>query len=81
MEIGVEVLNPIQPRARGMDLGRLKREFGDRLAFWGGVDIQQVLPFGSPEDVREGTKGLINIFRPGEDLSVFWFITFRLMSF
>jgi uroporphyrinogen decarboxylase len=81
VEIGVEVLNPIQPRARGMDLGRLKREYGDRLAFWGGVDIQQVLPFGSPEDVREGTKGLINIFRPGEDLSVFWFITFRLMSF
>jgi uroporphyrinogen decarboxylase len=50
IEIGVDILNPIQPRA--MDPGRLKNEFGNRLCFWGSLDIQQTLPFGTPEDVR-----------------------------
>lgn len=52
MEIGVEVLNPIQVTARDMEPGRLKAEFGDRLCFWGGVDTQQVLPRGTVEDVK-----------------------------
>lgn len=50
IEVGVDVLNPIQPRC--MDPERLKREFGDRLSFWGGIDIQHTLPFGSVESVR-----------------------------
>lgn len=52
VDIGVEVLNPIQVSARDMDPARLKAEFGDRLSFWGGIDSQRVLPRGTPEDVR-----------------------------
>lgn len=51
MEIGVDVLNPIQPTA--MDPTRLKNDYGDTLCFWGSIDIQQTMPFGSPQDVRE----------------------------
>jgi uroporphyrinogen decarboxylase len=49
IDIGVDVLNPIQPQS--MDPGRLKREYGGRLCFWGTIDIQQTLPFGTPEQV------------------------------
>lgn len=52
IEIGVEVLNPIQVRARGMDPGGLKSLAGDKLSFWGAIDTQQILPFGSPEEVK-----------------------------
>jgi len=52
IEIGLDVLNPIQPKAQGMDLGALKKAYGRELAFFGGVDEQEVLPFGSPEEVE-----------------------------
>lgn len=51
IEIGLDVLNPVQPGA--MDPCSLKREFGKNLCFWGGIDEQYTLPFGSPEDVRK----------------------------
>jgi len=44
IEIGVEVLNALQSNAEGMDLGLLKRRYGDRVSFFGGLDTQQVLP-------------------------------------
>ncbi len=50
VEIGLDVLNPIQPAC--MDPARLKREYGDRLCFWGSLDEQHTLPFGTPDDVR-----------------------------
>ncbi len=50
IEIGVDILNPIQPAC--MDPVRLKREYGDKLCFWGSLDEQHTLPFGTPEDVR-----------------------------
>lgn len=50
IEIGVDVLNPIQPAC--MDPERLKQEYGDRLCFWGSIDEQKTLPFGTPADVR-----------------------------
>jgi len=50
IEIGVDVLNPIQPMA--MDPVRLKNEYGRNLSFWGSLNIQQTLPFGTPEQVR-----------------------------
>jgi uroporphyrinogen-III decarboxylase len=50
IEIGLDVLNPIQPAS--MDPARLKQEYGDRLCFWGTIDEQHSLPFGSPDDVR-----------------------------
>ena len=52
IDLGVEILNPVQTTAAGMDPGRLKAEFGDRLSFWGGVDTHRVLPHGTPDDVR-----------------------------
>ncbi|MFZ5918346.1 MAG: uroporphyrinogen decarboxylase family protein [Chloroflexota bacterium] len=51
-EMGIDVLNPLQPRAAGMDMARIKREFGGRLAFHGGVDIQHTLPQGTPGEVQ-----------------------------
>ncbi|MBI4558460.1 MAG: uroporphyrinogen-III decarboxylase-like protein [Candidatus Hydrogenedentes bacterium] len=51
--IGIQVLNPIQWRCRGMEREGLKRDFGDKLVFHGGVDNQQTLPFGAVEDVRQ----------------------------
>jgi len=62
MEMGVEILNPVQVSAKDMDTKRLKEEFGDKLTFWGGVDTQRVLPFGSPEDVdREVRKRIADM--------------------
>jgi len=52
IEIGVDILNPVQPLAEGIDRERLKRRFGKNICFWGGVDEQKALPFGSESDVR-----------------------------
>ena len=52
VELGIDVLNPIQWRLPGMDPSRLKAEFGDRLSFHGGIDNQHVLPFGTLEEVE-----------------------------
>ena len=51
IDIGVDVLHPVQVSAAGMDPATLKRRYGDRLAFWGAIDTQQVLPLGSEEQV------------------------------
>ncbi|OQY22190.1 MAG: hypothetical protein B6I34_06265 [Anaerolineaceae bacterium 4572_32.1] len=50
--MGIDVLNPLQPRAAGMDMARIKSEFGGRLAFHGGIDIQHTLPRGTPGEVQ-----------------------------
>jgi uroporphyrinogen decarboxylase len=50
--LGVDVLDPIQPVGPQMDPRRLKADFGDRLSFHGGIDMQHLLPHGSPEQVR-----------------------------
>jgi uroporphyrinogen decarboxylase len=50
IEIGLDVLNPVQPAC--MDPTLLKRQFGERLCFWGTIDEQHTLPFGTPEEVR-----------------------------
>lgn len=54
IEIGLDILNPIQPKS--MDPARLKKLYGDKLTFWGCVDVQEVLPFGTPEDVEREAK-------------------------
>jgi uroporphyrinogen decarboxylase len=59
VEIGLDVLNPVQAGCPGMDPLELKREFGDRLAFMGGVDTQELLPFASAAEVRRATERLI----------------------
>jgi uroporphyrinogen decarboxylase len=50
LDAGIEVLNPIQPECN--DLRRIKAKYGDRLAFWGGIGVQSVMPHGTPDDVR-----------------------------
>ncbi len=52
LEIGIDILNPVQWRCAGMDRAALKRDFGSRVVFHGGVDNQQTLAFGTPADVR-----------------------------
>jgi len=51
-EMDIDVLNPLQPRAAGMDMARIKAEFGDRLVFHGAIDIQHTLPHGTPVEVQ-----------------------------
>jgi uroporphyrinogen decarboxylase len=66
IECGVDILNPVQITARGMDPARLKSEFGHRVAFWGGgIDTQTVLPFGSPDEVRAQVEERIRTLAPG----------------
>ncbi len=67
VEIGVQILQPVQVGARGMgDTRALKREFGEDLVFWGAsCDTQGVLPFGTPDDVREETRRRIEDLKPG----------------
>ncbi len=62
---GLQVLDPVQPRAAGMDPAGLKRDFGEALTFHGGVDEQSTLPFGSEEDVRREVQQRIAAFAPG----------------
>lgn len=51
IEMGVDALNPVQVSAKGMDTQKLKQEFGQDIAFWGAIDTQRVLPFGTPQEV------------------------------
>jgi uroporphyrinogen decarboxylase len=61
VEMGLDVLNPVQCNCPGMDAAELKREFGDKLAFMGGVDTQDMLPNGSADDVRRATRHLLDV--------------------
>jgi len=65
IEIGVSILNPVQPKAQMMEPWRLKKEFGKDLTFFGGFDTQDLLPRGSPAEVREGARELIDTYGPG----------------
>jgi uroporphyrinogen decarboxylase len=65
IDIGIQVLDPVQPHAKEMDSAQLKAEFGDKLTFHGGVDIQEVLPHGTTEEVEEETLKRIHAFGPG----------------
>jgi len=66
IEIGVQILNPVHIRAAGMEPAALKRDFGDALVFWGGgVDTQDVLPRGTPQEVRDDVRRNIEALAPG----------------
>jgi uroporphyrinogen decarboxylase len=69
IECGVDVLNPILP-LDSMDPVRLKREFGDRLCFHGGIDVEHILPFGTEEEVRDHVREVVDILAPGGG---YWF--------
>lgn len=63
---GVDIVNPVQISAKGMDPRELKRRWGDKLVFWGGgIDTQGALPFGTPEEVAAQVAELVEIWRPG----------------
>ncbi len=62
IEMGVDILNPVQTTAAGMDPVRLKREFGERIVFWGGAcDCQHTLAFGTPEEVAREVRESVRI--------------------
>ncbi len=65
IDAGVDILNPVQVSAKGMDTARLKAEFGDRLVFWGAIDTQHVLPHGSVEEVQIEVQRRIADLAPG----------------
>ncbi len=66
IDIGFDILNPVQVSARGMDTRKLKQEFGKDIVFWGGgMDTQRVLPFGTPQQVRDEVKRRIDELAPG----------------
>ena len=66
LDNGIDILNPVQISAADMDPAVLKREYGDRLSFWGGaIDAQHILPVGSPEDVRQAVRENLQALKPG----------------
>jgi hypothetical protein len=66
IETGFDILNPVQCSAAEMDAARLKQEFGNDIIFWGGgVDTQQTIAFGTPDEVYEEVRQRIDVFGPG----------------
>jgi len=66
IEMGVDILNPVQISTRGMEPKALKDKYGKNIVFWGGgIDSQHVLPFASPESVREEVKKNVEILKAG----------------
>jgi uroporphyrinogen decarboxylase len=66
LEMGVDILNPVQTTARGMDPAVLKSEFGDRLVFWGAAcDCQGTLAFGTAEQVAAEVTDSVRTLAPG----------------
>ncbi|NPV71383.1 MAG: uroporphyrinogen decarboxylase [Firmicutes bacterium] len=65
IEIGVDVLDPVQTSAAGMDPLYLKNEFGKDIVFWGGIDIQKVVSTGTAADVETEVRRIIEVLGPG----------------
>jgi len=66
IEAGVDILNPLQRSAAKMDIATLKKEFGKQLSFWGGgIDVQQVLPYATLQQIEEEVKKTLDIMAPG----------------
>jgi uroporphyrinogen decarboxylase len=66
LDNGIQILNPIQITARDMDPKHLKQAYGKELVFWGGgIDSQHVLPFDSPEKIKEDVRANLEIFKQG----------------
>lgn len=65
IDIGVDALNPVQVTANDMEPKSLKDRFGERIAFWGGINTQEVLPFGSSDEVRAEVRRVIDCLGRG----------------
>jgi len=59
---GVDILNPVQPGVYQMEPERLTDNFGDKLAFWGGIDTQRLLPFSTPGEIKRETARVLSVF-------------------
>ncbi len=62
IEMGVDILDPVQVSARDMEISSLKKQFGKDICFHGGVDAQKLLPFSSPEEIRKEIRRISSIF-------------------
>ena len=65
IEIGLDILNPIQTRAKGMDPKKLKKEFGKDICFHGSVDVQKTLPFGVPDEIKRTVDSYVKTLGEG----------------
>jgi uroporphyrinogen decarboxylase len=65
IENGLDILESLQPLAKGMDAKTLKDRYGGKIIFWGGLDVQRIMPFGNPDEVRAEVKRIIQTFAPG----------------
>lgn len=66
IEAGLDSINPVQITCKGMDPRQLKRDYGERLTFWGGgCDTQRILPLETPDQVRENVRELVSVWNPG----------------
>ena len=65
IEMGLDVLNPVQPYVAEMEHDKLKAEFGDRLSFHAAIDIQKVMPYGTPEEVKNEAIKTMQALGPG----------------
>lgn len=63
IEMGLDVLNPVQPEC--MDLATLKRDYGNKLTFWGGISTQRALPYGTPGEVKTETRRVRDLMSQG----------------
>ena len=64
--MGMDIVNPVQLSAAGMDGNELKKKYGDKLTFWGGgVDTQHTLPSGTPKEVYDQVMERLKMFSPG----------------
>jgi uroporphyrinogen-III decarboxylase len=68
IEVGVDVLNPVQPLS--MDPDRLKKEYGKTLCFWGSIDEQHTLPFGTADEVRQQVRERLRTIGKGGGLII-----------
>ena len=60
IEIGIDVIHPVQVSARDMNPELLKKKYGDELCFWGGIDTQSILPKGKPEEVEKEVEHIVS---------------------
>ena len=65
IECGTDAIHPVQVSAKDMDTKKLKEKFGDKISFWGGIETQHVLPYGTVEDVEKEVKRRIHDLAPG----------------
>ncbi len=65
IEVGLDILNPIQPLAKGMEPEFLKNTYGRDLVFFGGIDVQELLPYGNPQTIRDEVRRRMDILGKG----------------